>query len=83
MTHPSIESLFAAVSLHIVDDGPVERRGSRHPPGADQDDQETNSLEGGHHLLVEHSSQVDTIHLQQLVLNKEPIPSRLKYFSSG
>ena len=64
LTHSGIESLLAAVSLHVVDDCSVEGRGPADPPGADQDHADPDLLQGLHHLLVKHDCQVDTIHLK-------------------
>ena len=70
LAHSCIESLLAAVSLHVVDDGPVEGRGPADPPGADQYHAHPDLLQGLHHLLVKHDCQVDAIDLKQVTLNK-------------
>ena len=63
VSYSCVESLFAAVCLHIVDDGSMKRRGAADPPRADQDHADPDLLQGLHHLLVEHDCQVDTINL--------------------
>ena len=63
VSYSCVESLFAAVCLHIVDDGSMKRRGAADPPRADQDHADPDLLQGLDHLLVEHDCQVDTINL--------------------